>query len=194
MAVIGLKMPIFAQIATYSAGARPTYKDGKVISKAISAEVTINSSSVSLYADDAEDEHDESFINGAITFGMSYLDYQSEVLMFGSQMSSSGGATGEILDAADDTSPEGGFGYYRVHKKDGMKAYEGVWLLRTMFKKADESTETKGESIAFQTPSVAGTIMRVDGYQGGLWRERKMFTNETDCISWVKGKAGIANE
>lgn len=61
MAVIGLKMPTFARIGTYAVGQRPTYTQGTVIAKAISAEVTINSTSVSLYADDAEAEHDDSF-------------------------------------------------------------------------------------------------------------------------------------
>ena len=51
MAVIGLKMPVFAKIATQGGGIRPTYSNGKVIAKAISAELTINTASAVLYAD-----------------------------------------------------------------------------------------------------------------------------------------------
>ena len=191
MAVIGLKMPIFAKIGTYVPGTRPTYTNGTVIAKAISADLTINTASAVLYADDAEDERDESFTSGNISFGINSMDYTAETLMFGSKMSASGGAAGEIIDAADDMANEGGFGYYRVHKINGARKYEAVWLLRTVFKKMDTSDATKGESIAFQTPTISGTIMRVDGYNGGVWRERKMFDTEEACVAYLKMKAGI---
>ena len=84
-----------------------------------------------------------------------------------------------------------GFGYYRGKKMGGVKKYEGIWYPRTVFKKINESTSTKGESIAFQTPSLSGTIMRVYGYNGGVWRERKLFDTEAEAIAYVKGKAGI---
>lgn len=190
MAVIGLKMPVFAKIATQGGGVRPTYSNGKVIAKAVSAELTINTASAVLYADDAEDERDESFVSGTITFGINDLTYDVEELMFGSKAGSNS-ETGEIIDAADDIAPEGGFGYYRVKKMGGIKKYEGIWYPRTVFKKANESTSTKGESIAFQTPSLSGTIMRVYGYNGGVWRERKLFDTEAEAIAYVKGKAGI---
>lgn len=191
MAVIGLKMPVFAKIATQGGGVRPTYSNGKVIAKAISAELTINTASAVLYADDAEDERDESFVSGTITFGINDLTYDVEELMFGSDIDEDGDNIGEIIDAADDIAPEGGFGYYRVKKMGGVKKYEGIWYPRTVFKKVNESTSTKGESIAFQTPSLSGTIMRVYGYNGGVWRERKLFSTEAEAIAYVKGKASI---
>lgn len=191
MAVIGLKMPVFAKIGTQGGGARPTYSNGRVIAKAISADLTINTASAVLYADDAEDERDDSFVGGTLSFGINDMDYTTEELMFGSTIETEGDTIGEITDAADDMSPEGGFGYYRVKKIGGVKKFEGVWLLRTSFKKIDESTTTKGESMAFQTPTLSGSIMRVDGYKNGAWRERKLFTSEEEVIAWVKGKAGI---
>lgn len=192
MATIGLKMPIFAKIATKANGVRPTYSDGKIIAKAVSADFTINTASAVLYADDAEDERDDSFISGAISFGINDMDYTTEALMFGSGIASSGEDKDEITDAADDQAPEGGFGYYRIKKVGGVRKYEAIWFLRTIFKKMDESNTTKGESISFQTPTLTGSIMRVDGYKGGAWRERKIFDNEADCISYLKKKAGIA--
>lgn len=191
MAVIGLKMPVFAKIGTQGGGARPTYSDGAVVAKAVSADLTINVASAVLYADDAEDERDDSFIGGNLSFGINDITYDIEELMFGSTVAADGENKGEITDAADDMSVEGGFGYYRVKKVGGVKKFEGVWLLRTQFRKLDESTATKGESISFQTPTLSGNIMRVDGYKNGAWRERKTFDTEADAIAYIKGKAGI---
>lgn len=191
MATIGLKMPVFAKIATKADGVRPTYSNGKVIAKAVSADFTINTASAVLYADDAEDERDDSFVSGAITFGINDMDYTTESLMFGSGIAATGDDKDEIIDAADDQSPEGGFGYYRIKKVGGVRKYEAIWFLRTIFKKMDESNTTKGESISFQTPTLSGSIMRVDGYKGGAWRERKTFDNELDCVTYLKNKAGI---
>lgn len=192
MAVIGLKHPVFAKIGTYTPGSRPTYTDGLKIAKAVSADVTINTAATTFYADDAEDERDDSFTGGSITFGINTLAYETEALMFGSKLEKSGENSGEIIDAENDNAAEGGFGYYRVHKIEGVRKYEAVWLLRTVFKKMDESTATKGESISFQNPSLVGTIMRVQDYNGGAWRERKMFDTEAECVAYLNGKAGIS--
>lgn len=194
MAVIGLKMPIFAKIGAKAPGERPTYTDGTVIAKAISCDLTINTSAAVLYADDAEDERDESFTGGTLSFGVNDLSYDIEALMFGSKITSGTdeSSSKEIIDAANDEAAEGGFGFYRVKKIGGVRKYEAEWLLRTIFKKTNESTATKGESLAFQTPTIEGSIMRVDGYQGGAWRERKLFDTEEECVEYLRDKAGIA--
>ena len=71
MAKIGLKCPVAAQITGYdSATGAPTYGNGFIIGKAVTAEKTIESNSNPLYGDDAIAENDSSFASGTIKLGV----------------------------------------------------------------------------------------------------------------------------
>ena len=60
MAKIGLKFPVAAVINGYGADGKPTYNQGFIIGKAISAEKSIESNDNQLYGDDAIAESDTS--------------------------------------------------------------------------------------------------------------------------------------
>jgi len=174
MAKIGLKYPV--------------YKDstgGGVIAKAIQADVAITMSNVPLYADDAIAEKDMSFQSGTLTLGIDDLAAGILTKLLGHKKV---GATDEIASTVDDVSPFVGVGFYGVKMVNGVKAYRALWFPKVQFEEPADSMTTKGETIAFGTDSIVGTIMPDST---GAWKLEQTFTTEAAAIAYLNGKAGI---
>ncbi len=191
MAVIGIKHPVFVPITTYTVGARPTYGTGSVIGKAIKADISLESNDSTLYADDAACETDTSFKSGTIKLGVDDLSFDIQKEMLGNT-SATVDTVDELRKTADDVAPEGGFGFYKSEKKNGSRRYEATFYLRTQFKEPNESAETKGESISWQTPEIEGKIKIVENYLTNIYCEKAKFTTEAAAIAWLDEKANIS--
>jgi hypothetical protein len=190
MAYIGLKHPVFAPIATEPANALPTYGTGLVVGMAIAADVSIERSDAKLAADDTIAEIENGFVSGTITMGVDDISDAVQKAWLGSQEASLGGQA-TIRDAATYDSPEGGFGYYRVRKKNGVRSYRGYWYHKTKWSTPSESAATKPDgSIEWQTPTIEGEILTVKDMPL-TWRDYATFTNEADAIAWLDGLAGV---
>ena len=169
MAYIGLKHPVFAPIVTEPANSLPTYGTGLVVGMALAADVSIELSDAKLPADDTIAEIDNSFVSGEITVGVD--DLADDVLMswLGNQIATLNGKP-TIRSASTYEAPNGGFGYYRVRKKQGVRSYRAYWYHKTKWGMPSESAATKPDgSIEWQTPEVVGTILAAqDGINS--WR------------------------
>jgi phi13 family phage major tail protein len=82
MAKIGLKHVVAAK-ATDNGTDAITYSDGMVLAKAVSANVSIETNDVKLYADDAVAESDNSFSSGTVTAGLDDFISAAKVLLLG---------------------------------------------------------------------------------------------------------------
>lgn len=198
MAKIGLKCPVAAQITGYdSATGVPTYGNGFIIGKAVTAEKTIESNSNPLYGDDAIVENDSSFASGTIKlgvtdFGNDYIDgLQVQAKMLGNVVSPITGGGYSIRRASGQSAPYLGFGFYKTKVHDGQRIYEATWLYKTQFKTPSDATNTKGQSIEWQTPEIEGTVMVVEGFDGDTYEDTAVFTTESAAKSWLFEKAQI---
>lgn len=198
MAKIGLKCPVAAQITGYdSATGAPTYGNGFIIGKAVTAEKTIESNSNPLYGDDAIAENDSSFASGTIKlgvtdFGNDYADgLQVQAKMLGNIVSSVTGGGYSIRRASGQFAPYLGFGFYKTKVHNGQRIYEATWLYKTQFKTPSDATNTKGQSIEWQTPEIEGTVMVVEGFDGDTYEDTAIFTTEGAAKSWLFAKANI---
>lgn len=190
MAYIGLKHPVFAPIATEPAGSLPTYGAGLIVGKAIAANVSIELSDAKLAADDVIAEVDNSFISGTITAGIDDLSDEAQVAWLGSRAAALGGKS-TIRSASTYEAPMGGFGYYRVRKKNGVRSFRAYWYFKTKWGIPSEDAATKPDgSIEWQTPEIEGIIMPA-GDTDSSWRDAVTFDNEADAIAWLNGLAGI---
>lgn len=188
MAFIGLKHPVFAPIATEPSGSLPTYGTGLVVGYAIAAKVDIELSDSKLPADDMIVEMDNSFVSGKITTGIDDLSEDAVKAWLGSQAATLGGVN-TIRDAAGYDSPEGGFGYYRVRKKSGVRSYRAYWYHKTKWGMPSEEAKTKPDkSIEWQTPEVEGTIMTAQDADNS-WRDTATFATEAEAVAWLDGLA-----
>lgn len=187
MAFIGLKHPVYAPIASAPSGSTPTYGTGLVIGKAIQARVDITLNDSKLYADDGVAESDKGFQSGTISLGLDDLSDDAILAMLGSKAATVGGVA-IVRDAATYASPEGGFGYYRVRKKGGVRTIRAFWYYRTQWGQPSEEATTKGENVEWQTPTVEGDIMTVDDADQ-TWRDWADFDTEAAAVAWLDGMA-----
>lgn len=190
MAYIGLKHPVFAPIATEPANSLPTYGTGLVVGMALAADVSIELSDAKLPADDTIAEIDNSFVSGEITVGVD--DLADDVLMswLGNQIATLNGKP-TIRSASTYEAPNGGFGYYRVRKKQGVRSYRAYWYHKTKWGMPSESSATKPDgSIEWQTPEVVGTILAAQD-DANSWRDMVTFDNEADAVAWLDGLANV---
>ena len=152
MATIGLDKPHYAVI-TEDANGNETYGTPKVLAKAIQADLTVNISTSTLYADDGADESVSEFVNGTLSLGINDLSPSVASELTGARVDQNG----VLVNGAEDIAPYVAVGF-RARKANGKYRY--FWLYRVKFSVPSTNLATKGESITFQTPTIEGTIMR----------------------------------
>lgn len=199
MAKIGLKCPVASPITGYNSDTgMPIYGTGFIIGKAVTAEKTIESNSNPLYGDDSIAENDSSFASGTVKlgvtdFGNDYADgLQVQAKMLGNVVSPVTGGGYSIRRASGQSAPYLGFGFYKTKKHNGQNIFEATWLYKTQFKVPSDTTNTKGQSIEWQTPEIEGTIMVVEGFDGDTYEDTAVFTTEGAAKSWLFSKANAA--
>ena len=172
MAKIGLNYPVY-KTAT-SAG---------VIGKAIQADVTIEMNDGKLYGDDSLAEVDRSFKTGTLTLGVTDLSDAVQSALLGHAIAS------EVMTAkGSDTPAYAGVGFYGVKIVNNIKYYRAVWFPKVLFSEPADANSTKGESIAFGTPVIVGTLF--DDATNG-WKKEKTFTTAALAQAWLDNLAGI---
>lgn len=198
MARIGLRFPVAAPIVSENRGETPKYGDGFIVGKAVSAEKSITTNSNPLCGDDAIAENDTSFASGTLTLGItdfgtaknSNLEVQAKML--GHRIVTINGA--EVLrKSGGDEAPYLGFGYYKTKQINGEKFCEATWLYKTQFQEPSESANTKGQTIEWQTPTITGNIMLVEGMDRDTWEDTAIFPTSDQAESWLKHLANIEN-
>lgn len=191
MAFVGLRHVVAATIATEVEGQALTYDAGKVIGKAIEANLSWNRNDNPLYADDAIAENDNGITGGSLELNVDDLTDEVRAYLLGDATEGTG--TDLAYIETDDAAPYVGVGYIRVRRKNGETSYQGVWIYKAQFAQESEDAQTKGESIEWQTPTINGTIFGVTGEVTGktAFRERKTFTTYTAAETWLDSKAGL---
>lgn len=200
MAKIGLKYPVAAPITAEPENSLPTYGEGFVIGKAISANKDITSNDNPLYGDDAVAENDTSFSEGTLTLGVTdfgtsvsdSLEIQAKLL--GHTIVTEGESPNQqkiIRKKAGDNAPYLGVGFYKTKKINNILMYECTWLYKVQFQLPSESTNTKGQSIEWQTPEIAGRIMELASNEG-IYEDTVLFDSESACRTWLNEKANIS--
>ncbi len=182
MKKIGLKYPVSARYSDVTGA--PVYTNGIVMAKAMSAKITINKNNSILYADDDIDEIDQSFISGKETLAINELPHDVQAFILGHKIN----ANGEMVANENDISPYVGHGFYGKVRRKNVDKWRAIWFHKIQFAEPDDETETKGESVTFQTPSIEGTIMKDIN---GSWKSEKLFDTEAEAVVWLDGKAGI---
>jgi phi13 family phage major tail protein len=164
----------------------PTYTDGVIIGKAISANVSIEVNSAVLYADDSVAESIKSFKNGKISLNLDDLQYEVQGMLLGHAVSA------DTLSAnANDIAPYLGIGFYGAVIRSGVTKYRAVWFYKVQFGEFSDESKTKGDNIEFITPTIEGSLMALPN---GDWKDETIVTTEDAALAWLDAKAGIANK
>ena len=183
MATIGLDNLFYSKI-TEDENGNETYGTPVRLAKAISADISVELNEASLFADDAEAESIKAFKSGKLSLGVDDIGIEIAEDLTGAKTDDNG----VLVSTSDDLSPYVAVGF-RALRANGKYRY--FWLYRVKFATPSTSLATKGDSIAFQTPTIEGTIMRrnkVDGQGNHPWKTEvteggKNVTDET-ITSW----------
>lgn len=155
-----------------------TYGGPLQLGKAIDCKVSLDLNSAELYADDTLAETDYSVKKGTVTITFDEDDDETIAKLTGHTITE-----GEIVRKDTDTPPYIGFGRIITKVLNGNYSYKVEFLNKVKFKDAMPDEKTKGESIEFTTPTLEGTVMKL---QDGTWSKSKTFTTHTAALAYLE--------
>ncbi len=157
------------------------YDAGGFIGKLITIGVTPTIAKAELYGDDETAERVSETANAAVSVGVTALPWDIGAKMFGYEVTGEDGAK-EIVNRIDDKSAEGRFCYCYGEVIDGKKHFYVVELPKTTFDLPADSVTTRGTSITFSTPTLAGVAVPDPT---GTWR------HIYECESFMAAKTKL---
>lgn len=191
MAGIGLRYCAYAPLTENEDAGTYSYGIGKRGRKYIKADVKINVAKNPLYADDNIAENASEFVDGDITIDKDEMTATLRKDWLGNTTKSVtvGEETVDELTAKDtDIAPYLGLGFIQSKIVDNVRQYRAVLFTKVQFSEPDESAETKGQNIAWQTPSIVGKVFR---RLDGAWKEEITVSSLTTAIAWLAQKLNL---
>ena len=192
MAQIGLRYAVSAPLTEDEQAGTFTYGTGKVVAKAIRVEMNLNIADAPLYADDDIAERVREFVDGDISFTPDDIDDETKAEWLGSEIveETVGTDTVDVLVSnTEDLPGYHGFGFIIPKVKNNVRKYRAVLFTKVQFAEPNETAETKGQSINWQTPAITGKIMRrIDGN----WKEEITVDSLATAKAWLAKKLNIS--
>lgn len=191
MAAIGLNYSVYAALTENDSAGTHTYGTGKRGRKMIKADIKINTSDDPLYADNGIAESLKEFIDGTITMNQDEITDTMKTDFIGNTTKSvtvGEDSVTEVVSSDTDVSPYVGIGFIQHKTVDKVRKYRAIFFPKVQFAEPDESAETKGKNISWQTPSIVGTIMRRND---GTWKEEATIDDLDVAIAYLKAKVNL---
>ena len=165
MATIGLDQLFYAKITEGEDGSE-IYEKPKMLAKAIKADLSVELAEAVLYADDGAAEIVKEFKSGKLSLGIDNIGRTVAEELTGAATDDNG----VLISSGEDIGLSVAVGF-RAQKSNGKYRY--FWMYRVKFGLPATNLQTKGDSIAFQTPTIEGTVMRrnkLDGQGKHPWK------------------------
>lgn len=193
MAKIGIKGLTYAPYTSGGDGAAIVYGTGVSLTDyMIRADVSEERQDSPFHADDHQIDADNSLTGATVSLELSNMTDALEKAFLGYVESGTSSATELGVTEAD--APFVGVGFIRKERFKGTATYKAYWFYKVQFSKDSDSTQTKGESMDFQTETISGNAMGVQLTSGAaaLYYSTKRADTETAARTWLNGKAGIS--
>lgn len=153
---IGLRDVYYAVLTQDEVGTGVAYDSPERIIGAITANINPNSSTETLFADDGPMEVATTLGDIELELVVADIPLPVQATLLGHTYDASDGT---LVKKSEDVPPWVALGF-RALKSNGNYRY--VWLLKGKFNVPEESHETRGDSIDFQTPTINGSFTRRD--------------------------------
>ena len=189
MAKIGLRYPIYAKYKE-DTGGKVTYSDAATIGKAIKADINITVSDVKQYGDDEIAEESHEFSGGTIALETTDLSAANYATLLGHSQGD-GDDEDEIICKDTDKSIYVGFGFYARKQVNGVDAWRAIWFPKVIFSEPNDSLDTKGETIAFGSDTIEGSIHKDPD---DVWKCERTFATRAEALAWIKKKANAEGD
>ena len=190
---VGMQYPVYAKIASYTAGTGITYSAGAQAAEAVSANVTWNRNDGHFYGDDVELDSDNSVIGYTISFEPSGLKDAVRSDLLGETLANT------EYTVNDSAAPDVGFGYVRVMRENGENGvstkYQAWWYYKMKFAVTSEESRTKeGGGIEWRIPTLEGTGAGVllDSSGKKSFAVHRTYDTMADAKAWINTKANIS--
>ena len=181
MAKIGLNNFRYAVATINESNGSISYGTVKKPGKAVSFSFEPTTSDAKLYADDSLAESDNRVTGGTCTMGIDRLDAGTLAEILGHEYNSE---TQEVISNVNDIAPYIGVGRIVRIMVDGTQMFRATFLAQCKFAEPSAEDNTMGESVDFSTYELSGTVVVPTD---GNWRKEKLFSNQSDAISYLEG-------
>lgn len=197
MAFIGMRHVVGAVFDEHTPGSEPTYETGSGfdVGGAISGNLTINRNTNDLYYDDHLGESDNGVASMELELGLDDLLEEVQASMGLIKAVTTGTGTSAVTTYYDTSASSKaiGIGYMRVRRKNGATKYQAIWYYKATFSQNSENSQTKGETLEWQTPTVIGKCAGLDVDSSGdyYFRKKQIFDTAEAAAAWLDTQAGI---
>ncbi|PRT35502.1 major tail protein [Bacillus wiedmannii] len=174
MALVGLKDLHYSKVKTDDKTAL-VHDEVKNIIGAINASIKPKTSSETLYADDGPADTVSSLGEVEVEFEAQDLPLEVQADILGHTIKS-----GVLIKNASDIAPYIALGFRALKSTN---KYRYIWMLKGRFELVEESYETKGDKVNFQTPKIKGSFIKTDN--NGDWQ----YTGDEDMTDFTADMA-----
>ena len=158
MAKIGLKCLTYAPYTSGGEGSSISYGTGVQLNDyMIRADVNEERNDAKFYADDHKIDSENSMTGATLSLELANMTDALEQAFLGYKAEST--ASGADLLITDAAAGFVGIGFYRKERYKGTVTYKCYWFYKVQFSKDSDSTQTKGESVDFQTETISGDAL-----------------------------------
>ncbi|MNB69317.1 hypothetical protein D3C75_158450 [compost metagenome] len=148
---IGVSNFVYSLLLDDPVGGVATYGVVTRIPGLISANINPNASNATLFAENGPYETASTIGEIGLEINVADLPFEVQAELFGHTIEN-----GVLIRKASDVPPWVAVGY-KTLKSNGHSRY--TWLLKGKFALPEQSNETKGDSINFQTPTASGAFV-----------------------------------
>ena len=139
------------------------YDTPVLITGLIKANINPNSNIDTLFADDGPYDTASQLGKIALELNVADLSLEQRIALLGK----SALTAGVMFDGSEDSPPWLAIGF-KSKKSNGKYRY--VWLLKGKFSEPEDNSETQGDTVNFQTPTITGNFVTREC--DGNWRKR----------------------
>lgn len=162
-----------------------TYSTPKKIGNAVSVDINPTTQKANLFGDDMAVATDISLQEVALTVETTDIPLEDQAVLLGHTYDS---VTGALTAKGSDTAPDVAL-LFESQKHDG--GIRCVALTKGKFAPSQETINTKGESLSYQTPKITGTF--VSRQYDSVWKITKDFAANASTASWYSSVGGASS-
>lgn len=152
---IGCDNLVYAILTADDGVSDPTYGEVKSAPGVMSLNINPNASQETVFYDDGPGESATTLGNIEVEIQKNELTTEQKADLLGHTIDSKGA----IIYGANDTPPWVAIGF-RTLKSNGKYRY--VWLYKGKFLEPEDNSETKGDSVSFQSETITGQFVKIE--------------------------------